>query len=228
MVGFCGVKKWSVEFYSIDHFLYTMENFIIKIEAQHLAELLLAEAKENEPQITADLSSIATAVAAKIAGLENKFKTEESLTRKLLLLAGKDKSNQTSKQKLEKFARRNNYTLRYTFIFQTEKYARGFQATIEQLKKSGFEIPPNRIWNAWKTAETAQDTGYRGFNITVVSSQKQRFELQFHTAESFRLKTETHRLYEELRNSKTFDERREEIIKEMLSRAKQVERPKGI
>ena len=122
-----------------------MENLTTKIEARRLAELLLAQAKENEPQITADMLPIAAAVSAELIGLENRFKTEESLTRKLLLLAGKDKSSQTSKQKLEKFARRNNDALRYTFIFQTEKYAQGFQATIEQLKKSSFEIPPNRI-----------------------------------------------------------------------------------
>lgn len=89
-------------------------------------------------------------------------------------------------------------------------------------------IPPNRIWNAWENEGTSRDTGYRGINITVISSQNQRFELQFHTAESFRLKTETHHLYEELRNLKTFDVQREKIIKEILKSAKQVERPKEI
>ena len=205
-----------------------MENLASRVEARRLAKELLAQAKENELIITADLQTIATAVSTKILGLENKFKTEESLIRKLSLLADKDQSNQTSKQKLEKFARRNNDALRYTFIFQIEKYAQGFQDTIERLKKAGFEIPPNRIWNAWENEETEKDTGYRGINITIISSQKQKIELQFHTAESFWLKTETHYLYKELSNLKTFDKRREEIIKERLRLAKQIKRPKGI
>jgi len=205
-----------------------MENLTTKTEARRLAELLIARAKENETQITVYLQGIAAAVSAEMVGLENKIKTEESLTRKLTLLADKDKSSQTDKQKLGKFARRNNDALRYTFVFQSEKYAQGLQETIEQLKKAGFEILSNRIWNAWENAETPGDTGYRGVNITIISSQKQRFELQFHTAESFRLKTETHHLYKELSSLKTFDKRREEIIKEMLRLARQIKRPKEI
>lgn len=205
-----------------------MENFKIRKEARRLAEKLLTQARENELTITADLQKIASEVDAKIISLENRFKTEESLVRKLSLLANRDKSNQSVQHKLEKFARRNNDTLRYTFILSNDKYAEDFSNTIETLKQNGFLIPQNRIWNAWENAETAKDTGYRGINITVISSQKQRFELQFHTAESFRLKTETHHLYEELRNLKTSDERRAEIIKEILKSAKQVERPEGI
>ncbi len=89
-------------------------------------------------------------------------------------------------------------------------------------------MPSNRIWNAWKNAETAKDTGYRGINITIISSQNQRFELQVHTAESFRLKTETHHFYEGLRDLNTSDERRKEIIAEMLKLAKEVNCPEGI
>ena len=174
------------------------------------------------------MQNIAVKVSAAIIGLENKFKTEESLSRKLLLLVKKNNSNQSARQKLEKFARRNNDTLRYTFILPADQYAEGFHKAIEKLEQNGFIIPQNRIWNAWKNAGTARDTGYRGINITVISSQNQRFELQFHTAESFRLKTETHHLYEELRNLKTFDVQREKIIKEILKSAKQVERPKEI
>ncbi len=116
--------------------------------------------------------------------------------RKLLLLAKKDNSNQDIGEKLEKYANQNNDALRYTIVFRTNKYADGFQNTIKKLRQDGFVIHPGRIWNAWKNEGTPRDSGYRGINITVISSQKQRFELQFHTAESFLLKTETHHLYE--------------------------------
>jgi hypothetical protein len=205
-----------------------MDNLTITRKTRRLAKELLKQAKENEPQITVDLQNIASEIFAQIVGLENKFKTEESLRQKLLLLIKKDNSNQSARRKLEKFARRNNDTLRYTFIFQKDEYAQNFHNAIEKLEQKGFVIPRSRIWNAWENEETSKDTGYRGINITVISSQNQRFELQFHTAESFRFKTETHYLYKELSDLETFDKRREEIIAEMLLSAKQIKRPEGI
>ena len=205
-----------------------MDNLTLPRKARRLAKELLKQAKENEPPITADLQNLAREISAEMVGLENKFKSEVSLIRKLLLLAGKDKTRQSFEQKLEKFARLNNDSLRYTFILQSDEYAKGFQNAVEKLKHNGFIISSNRIWNAWENAETAKDTGYRGINITIISSQNQRFELQFHTAESFRLKTETHHFYEELRDLKTSDERRKEIIAEMLKLAKEVKCPEGI
>lgn len=204
-----------------------IETFAHK-QARRLAQKLLAEAEEHEPRITADLQQIAREISSEIVGLENKFKSEESLTRKLLLLVEKDTTDMTFRQKLRKFARLNNDTLRYTFIFPTGEYTKCFREAIEKLEKTGFVIPSNRVWNAWENIGTARDTGYRGINVTVISSQNRKFEIQFHTEESFRLKTETHDLYRELRGLKTFDETRKKIIKEMLRLAKEVKRPKGI
>lgn len=103
-----------------------IENFLIEKDAQRLSKELIAQAKKHEPQITTVLQNIASEVSAQIIGLENKFKTEESLTRKLLLLAKKDSSNQSNRKKLAKFARLNNDALRHTFVFPAEKYAKGF------------------------------------------------------------------------------------------------------
>ncbi|MGI9055564.1 MAG: ATP nucleotide 3'-pyrophosphokinase, partial [Pyrinomonadaceae bacterium] len=71
-----------------------------------------------------------------------------------------------------------------------------------------------------------RETGYRGINITVKSSQNQLFELQFHTEESFRLKTETHNFYEEARQISTSEQRRNEIIKQVIKLATDVKIPK--
>ena len=203
------------------------KSFSINQEVRRLVKELLAQAKGNELKITADLQAIASEISAEIVGLENKFKTEVSLIRKLLLLAEKDRTNKSFEQKLKKFARLNNDTLRYTFIFPNDKYVQGFHNAIKKLKQSGFTIPPNRIWNAWENVETARDTGYRGINVTIISSQNQRFELQLHTKASFRFKTETHHLYKELRDLKVSDERRKAIVEEMLRLTKEVAQPGG-
>lgn len=197
-------------------------DFKFNSKARRLAQKLLDAAKLCEPQITEDLTTIAKVINAEIVGLENKFKSLESLERKL--------KNESIKRKIpiEKIAKRNNDTLRYTFVFDKEKYSEGFADTITELEKLDYFIPERRIWNAWELEGLEIDKGYRGINATIISSQNQKFELQFHTVESFRLKTETHVLYEESRNPNVSIERNIEIVKTVLRLASKIERPKGI
>jgi hypothetical protein len=182
----------------------------------------LADALKYEPRITADLKIIAAEIYAEMVGLENKFKTKKSLIRKLF-----DKSY-GDPQKLQRATDRINDVLRYTFVLPIETYADGVRRTIEILRESGYRVPENKIWNAWENIGTDKDRGYRGINITVISSENQKFELQFHTRESFMLKTETHDLYEEARLAKTSPERRKEIKDSVLGKAADVGIPKGV
>ncbi len=52
-------------------------------KARLLAERLLHEAVENEPSITKDLMRVAKSNDVLLDGLRNKFKSRNSLTRKL-------------------------------------------------------------------------------------------------------------------------------------------------
>lgn len=198
-----------------------IESFAHK-RARRLAQKLLAEAVENEPQITVDLQKIASELSAEMVGLENRFKTEKSLTRKILDTAI------PNSEPLEQVAENINDALRYTFILPSEIYAKKFNQTIEILKESDYQIPKERIWNAWRTAGKIFDKGYRGINITVISSKSQIFELQFHTAESYKLKTETHFLYKALKNKKVSEKRQMEIIEMLRKKAENVKRPEGV
>ena len=199
-----------------------MDNLTLPRKARRLAKELLKQAIENEPQITADLQNIAWEISGEVVGLKNKFKTEISLVRKLI-----DRADFNS-ESIREIAESVNDVLRYTFILPFEIYAKGFRQTIETLRELGYQIPENRIWNAWQTAGKRFDKGYRGVNITIISSQKQNFELQFHSAESFRLKTETHFLYEEVRSRKTSKKRKSEIIETLIRMAENIKRPEGI
>ena len=190
--------------------------------AQILAQELLDEARESEPQITNDLQTIVQEISAEMVGLDDKFKREESLIRKLVDSVGDDF------QKLKRKAKSINDVLRYTFVLQFEVYAERFHETIERLSELGYWIPENRIWNAWQTIGESFDKGYRGINITVISSQKQKFELQFHTEESFRLKTATHFLYEESRQKGISEKREAELIEQRRKAAESLERPQGV
>jgi chemotaxis protein histidine kinase CheA len=211
----------QLDFYSIDHFS-KMKNLKTLNEARHIAEKLLDQAKENEPNITADLQNIALEVSAKIVGLENKFKTIESLTQKLMATAN------LNSQTIVEASETVNDALRYTFILAVENYVIFFEQTIEILWQSGYYIPENRIWNAWKNIGGKFDKGYRGINISVISSQKQIFELQFHTDKSYELKAEMHNLYKESRKKETSIERRREIKRISIEEAEKIKIPDGV
>lgn len=62
--------------------------------------------------------------------------------------------------------------------------------------------------------------------MTLKSPQDQVFELQFHTPESFAMKSELHGLYEEWRAKETSKPRKSEITKIMLAKWKTVPAPK--
>lgn len=187
---------------------------------KRLARKLLAEASKNEPHITKDIEEIASNLKAEIVGLEDKFKTETSLARKL------GENLKPHGISLEQRASQINDALRYTIIFSPESYQNNYLTGLSELEKKGCKI--QKIWNAWNNRDKPTDTGYRGINVTIISSQNQKFELQFHTAESFRIKTETHGLYEERRNPNTTRERKAEILEIMRKLAAKIERPKGI
>ena len=206
-------------------------------KAARYAKKLLEQAVHTEPQITAALQEIASTISAEIIGLEYRFKSEESLARKIAETSFKNikrliESNYTERNAIaravEISAGKNNDALRYTFIFSSENYVFGFKQTLQKLKEKHFTVSENTIWNAWKNIGTLFDKGYRGINATIISSQDQLFELQFHTRSSYQLKAETHFLYEELRLLKTSPERKNEIVRELNEAAQAVKIPKGV
>ena len=198
---------------------------------------MLADANGHEPKITADLQTIAFELSAEMADLEHKFKTVESLAEKMTnktiigikrFLAQGFTENEAIEESLKIQFETVNDVLRYTFVFPIEKYIFGYRQTINLLKILGYEFIENEVWNAWKNIGTIFDKGYRGINTTIISSQKQKFELQFHTEESFQLKTKTHKLYKASRWRKASRNRRAEVAKIMIELAKDVTVPQGV
>jgi hypothetical protein len=67
--------------------------------------------------------------------------------------------------------------IRYTFCFESGNYTRGYYDIKERLESRGHEMYLGK--NSWSGLE------YKGINTRWVTPEGQRFELQFHTAESF-------------------------------------------
>ena len=214
-----------------------LTNAKIEKKAANYVRTLLKRAHAREPNITTNLQKIALEVSAEMVGLEHKFKAEESLTQKLVYRAVKNFEYQLKQEFSEEkviremfseLVEEQNDVLRYTFVLPFEKYVFGFRHSSEKLKLQGYEIPKDKIWNAWKNIGTSFDKGYRGINITVFSSQEQKFELQFHTEQSLQLKLKTHKLYKEVRMPRTSRHRKIEIAKMMVNLAKETAVPQGV
>ena len=94
--------------------------------------------------------------------------------------------------------------IRYTFCLRSDTYTKGYYDIKERLESCGYEMYYSE--NHWTNAE------YKGINTRWVTPAGQRFEVQFHTPESFHAKQHvTHKAYERIRNPLTGDEEREEL-----------------
>ena len=94
--------------------------------------------------------------------------------------------------------------VRYTFCLPPENYVRGFYDIKARLESFGHEMYLSK--NSWAATE------YKGINTRWVTQEGQRFEVQFHTPESFHAKQNvTHSAYERLRNFLTSDAERGEL-----------------
>jgi hypothetical protein len=193
---------------------------------------LLEQAKKSEPQFISDLLNLAKKTNGEMIGLEYRFKSEESLTRKLndsaarqttILVRKGLSSKEAFSTAISSQTNKINDALRYTISFPTENYRIGYEKTINSLKQKGYKI--ERVWDAWLDAGRPEDSGYRGINATIVGKNGQKFELQFHTPESFEMKMKTHELYEEKRLNTTSLERKTEITKIMKELIKTIPIP---
>jgi hypothetical protein len=149
--------------------------------------------REAERGVSADAQAIKqeNGCGGWLEGFEFRLKGEDRLKEKIAeqLEAEPDKSP-------AEILRRIPDAIRYTFCFQSESYTRGYYDVKERLESRGYEMYYSRNW--WTDPE------YKGINTRWVTAEGQRFEVQFHTPESFHAKHHvTHAAYERIRNPST-------------------------
>jgi hypothetical protein len=95
--------------------------------------------------------------------------------------------------------------IRYTFCFEQSSYSDGYRDVTERLEAREYRMVYSK--NYWR-----DDPEYKGINTRWITPDGQRFEVQFHTAESHYAKQHvTHKSYERLRNPLTQDNERSEL-----------------
>jgi hypothetical protein len=175
--------------------------------ARAQAKALLGQAAKAEAQVTPTLQGIAAENGGTMEGLDNRLKSEDSLARKIEAWASRDPQAATDPEAACKAAAAKvNDALRYTVSVDPARYMATKNAAYARLAEQGYVLKSE--WNAW---DKTPATGYKGINSTFTMPEGQLFELQFHTPESFAMKSELHAMYEEWRASGTTPERRAEL-----------------
>lgn len=173
---------------------------------------------EKEPQITADMRAVSEKQNVEMKGLENRIKTKESYLRKLAT----DTKNSVSTDVIKNAIENAHDVIRYTYQADSKKYVAAYNSIVEELKGKGYTL--KSVKNTWKKGQA-----YKGINTTFQAPDGTKFEVQFHTPESFELKNgELHKLYEEYRKDSTTAERRAEILGKMSALSVKLETPEGI
>lgn len=172
-----------------------------------MAKNEIEKVEKIEPQITQDLKYIASINGSKLEGLEFRIKSEESLTRKIIV---------ESKEKgvsFEEAAAGINDKLRYTIVKGESEFTENYFRTVEELHTKGYNNI--RVRNTFKDGVT-----YKGINTLVTDRFGNVFELQYHTPKSIEVKEGIlHKLYEEQRvldkvkDKKEFDFIEDKMIK---------------
>ncbi|MGK5731210.1 hypothetical protein [Streptomyces sp. URMC 124] len=86
---------------------------------------------------------------------------------------------------------------RYTLVFDVKSYTEGVRHTYALLHERGYVIVPDSERNTW------EDPVHKGFRaVWQQPDGTVKFEIAFHTPDSFRVKTENHLLYDLYRSSR--------------------------
>jgi hypothetical protein len=136
-----------------------------------------------------------------LEGLEHRLKGEDRLKEKIADLLETGAPDAT----IEEILHQIPDAIRYTFCAESANYKEVYWDIKERLQGHGFEMLYSQ--NHWS------DTQYKGINTRWITPEGQRFEVQFHTPESFYAKQHiTHDAYERLRNPLAQDDERQELM----------------
>jgi hypothetical protein len=135
-----------------------------------------------------------------LEGLGHRLKGEERLKEKIA-----ERLEHEPDRTPAEVARRIGDAIRYTFCFGPTEYTAGCRDVSRRLEERQYQMVYSK--NHWR-----DDPEYKGINTRWVTPDGQRFEVQFHTSESYHAKEEvTHRSYERLRSPRTPDDERQEL-----------------
>ena len=186
-------------------------------DLERAADQLMARARSHEPPVSALLGQLASEVGGRLAGFEHRLKTRASLLRKMRQVLHDNPSWTPADVRI-------NDALRYTIEVDDEPAGRHVQAirsAFARLEALGHRVV--RVKNYWPRGDN-----YSGVNSVLIAPDGLEWELQVHTADSFRIKMRDYRLYEELREVATPPARKRQLYLELAAPWEDVPVPQHI
>lgn len=166
------------------------------------ARRLVALAELDDVEVTAAVEHAAAQAGVRLVGLDRRIKAIESLHRKLTDLLTQDPA-----LSVEEAAGQVYDVLRFTVVAEADRYTAVHDDVLSVLQAEGAEVVAET--NRWP------GPGYRGINARLRIGGSRRFEVQFHTRESYAAAKATRGMYEEYRLRSTRPARRGELAAEI-------------
>lgn len=178
-----GTKYLPKSFDEFQNVKYATGNEYGILKAQARGMIYYNRAIANEPAITEHIIKVAGDTGMDVTGIENRIKSKDSYLRKI-----RKRYRPGGNEYVV------NDILRYTYssnpIEMTEKTLK----SIDAHKQLGYNTI--RVKNYWLD----DSDSYNGINTIIKDQNGQKFELQYHTHESFKLKEgKLHKIYEKQR-----------------------------
>jgi hypothetical protein len=193
-------------------------------ESKRLAAGIYSKAKELEPEITANLAKLVgdadpanykSPPPAQLYGFEHRLKTEAKIAEKIeRIVAEKGIDRDRAAQDVKD-------AVRFTIHYPDDTFGNHAQAVVDSLRSSNANV---RVKNTWPPESGVP---YKGINVQVTRHDGVRYEVQFHTPNSQRVKDQMHKLYEEQRVLHRDNPRWQEIELEMERMADRIPIPTG-
>jgi hypothetical protein len=151
-------------------------------KAREAAHKLHQRAEKFEGKATEDIAEVAVGIKdAKMAEMQLRLRSEGSIATRL------ETESRMKGRPPDKLS--VNDTLRYTMTLDRANYGENIQQSMAAMRSKGYKLaePPKNYW-------TSGDGTYRGVN-TVWEKGGNRFEVQYHTSESYQQKTANDPVY---------------------------------
>lgn len=199
----------------------TDRSFTLTPEREQEVDKAISQVRLIEPNVSAEMTEVArdNTSGAWLEGFDHRLKGDTRLTEKIARWAT-GSPDATTAELLGQIPD----AIRYTFCAGADTYTSAYQDIKSRLEALGHEM--YQCKNLWNNAE------YRGLNTRWVTPEGHRFEVQFHTPESFHAKHHvTHESYERLRSLPADDAERGELKafqREVCSRLRTPDDASGI
>ena len=147
-----------------------------KIQSKRVAKQSLAKAQKMEPKLTKLVADFAKKTGGAMMGLQYRLKKLDSLSGKIVRQSKERQwtAAQTIKHDLKD-------TIRYSVAYNVETYTANVMKMMQTLEAEGWVF--EKIKNTWANKH------YHGIGSVAIKNG-QRFEIQFHTKHSWKIKME--------------------------------------